>query len=49
MCGPEVGDPCLDDVNLSDLFFYTVSLLCVLQELSKKYTCPVREKRGVLI
>lgn len=37
----------LDNVDFSDLFFFTISLPYILQKLSKKYTCPMREKGGV--
>lgn len=37
----------LDNVDFSHLFFFTISLPYSLQKLSKKYTCPMREKGGV--
>lgn len=44
---PSLGLKSLDNVDFSDLFFFTISLPYILQKLSKKYTCPMREKGGV--
>lgn len=44
---PSLGLKSLDNVDFSDLLFFTISLPYILQKLSKKYTCPMRKKGGV--